>query len=503
MERKSTQNKTGVWTGAYAQHPITNQDLPIWVADYVLMDYGTGAIMAVPAHDERDYEFASQFHLKIQPVIQSDSLPFEGEGPYIHSDHKEISLKALSKKAACEKMIAYLEKTKKGKRKVQYKLRDWLFSRQRYWGEPFPIARDKKGNLFAVPDIELPVKLPPTADYEPSEKGEPPLARIKDFLNYKDQGRRETDTMPGSAASSWYFLRYTDPHNDKAPFAFEEQKYWMPVDLYVGGSEHSVGHLLYSRFWQKVLFDEALVSDKEPFKKLVHQGVILGEDGFRMSKSRGNGVSPDELRREYGADAIRLYLCFLGPLEKDKPWSSKGMEGVSRFLDRYYRFAKKSQNKRESLNKSLETLLHQTIKKVTKDIESLNFNTAISALMILLNEIYKEDIKNQDLAKTFSLLLMPFAPHITEEVWEYLGEKNFLSLADWPKYSEKKAEVRLVCMGVQINGKTRSSIEISLEEPEEEVLKKALELKNVQKFIQNKKIKKCIYKPGKILNIIL
>lgn len=503
LERKSSQNKTGVWTGAYATHPITNKDLPIWISDYVLMDYGTGAIMAVPAHDERDYEFASQFHLKILPVIQSPTLPFEGDGDYINSEHKDISLKGLSKKAACEKMISYLEETKKGKREIQYKLRDWLFSRQRYWGEPFPVVTDKKGIQFAVPDEELPVELPPTANYEPSEKGEPPLARIKDFVNYKHQGTRETDTMPGSAASSWYFLRYTDPHNEKAPFDFKEQKYWMPVDLYVGGSEHSVGHLLYSRFWQKVLFDEGLVSDKEPFKKLVHQGVILGEDGFRMSKSRGNGVSPDELRKQYGADAIRLYICFLGPLDKDKPWSSKGIEGVYRFLDRYYRFAKESKNKKEEFNSPFNTLLHKTIKKVTTDIESLDFNTAISALMILLNEIYKLNIKDEELAKTFSLLLMPFAPHITEEVWEYMGEKSFISLASWPEYSEEQTKTKQIRIGVQVNGKTRGSIEVSLEETEEQALKKASELKNIQNLIQDKKIKKCIYKSGKILNIIL
>ena len=503
LQRKSEQNKTGVFTGAYAKHPITKEDLPIWISDYVLMDYGTGAIMAVPAHDERDYQFASHFKLKILPIIESETLPFEEDGLHIHSKHEEINLNGLNKKKACAEIISYLEKTKKGKRQIQYKLRDWLFSRQRYWGEPFPIVTNKEGGQFAVPDEELPVTLPPVADYEPSKEGETPLARVKDFINYKQQGKRETDTMPGSAASSWYFLRYTDPKNDKTPFDFEEQKYWMPVDLYVGGNEHNVGHLLYSRFWQKVLFDEGLVSHKEPFKKLVHQGTILGEDGFRMSKSRGNGVNPDELRQKYGADSLRLYICFLGPFDKDKPWSSSGIEGVHRFLDRYYRFTKDCKDKKEELPPSLNILLHQTIKKVTEDIESMNFNTAISALMILLNEIYKLNIKNKDLAKTFSQLLMPFAPHLTEEMWEYLGEKSFISLVAWPDYDTQFAKQEKVCIGVQINGKTRGSIEVSFDETQELALKKALELKAVQNIIQDKKIKKCIYKAGKILNLIL
>lgn len=503
VQRKSDQDKTGIWTGAYVKHPITNEDLPIWISDYVLMDYGTGAIMAVPAHDERDYEFASQFNLKILPIIKSEKLPFTGEGVYINSEHKGISLKGLSKVEACEEVISYLEKTKKGKRQIQYKLRDWLFSRQRYWGEPFPIVRDKEGNHFTVPDEELPVQLPPVADYEPSEKGEPPLARALGFVNYKNKAKRETDTMPSSAASSWYFLRYTDSQNTKSPFDFELQKYWMPVDLYVGGSEHSVGHLLYSRFWQKVLFDEGLVSHKEPFKKLVHQGIILGEDGFRMSKSRGNGVNPDELRQKYGADSLRLYICFLGPLDKDKTWSSKGIEGVYRFLDRYYRFAKASKKRKQELSLSLRALFHQTIKKVTEDIESLNFNTAISALMILLNEIYKHNVKNEDLAKTFSQLLMPFAPHLTEEMWEYLGGEAFISLASWPDYDVRAVKKEKIYIGVQINGKTRGSIEIQAEETEEIALKKAFELKAIQKAVQGKEIKKCIYKKAKILNLIV
>ena len=504
-DRKANQEKTGVWTGAYALHPLTKEQLEIWISDYVLMDYGTGAIMAVPAHDERDYEFAENFNLKIQPVIQKEgkSLPFEGEGTVFNSQCGGLSLNGLNSKTATQKMIEHLEKTKKGKRQVQYKLRDWLFSRQRYWGEPFPVFKNQKGEYELIPDEELPVELPSTADYEPSEKGEAPLARITDFVKYKERGERETDTMPGSAASSWYFLRYTDSHNDKSAFSFEDQEYWMPVDLYVGGAEHSVGHLLYSRFWQKVLFEEGLVSHKEPFKKLAHQGTILGEDGFRMSKSRGNGVNPDELKEKVGADCLRLYICFLGPFEKDKPWSSNGIEGIQRFLDRYYRFARASKGKLEALDDGLETLAHQTIKKVENDIESMNFNTAISSLMILLNEIYKKNIRNEDLAKIFSQLLQAFAPHLAEEMWEHLGGGGFISLAKWPEYLEEKTQIKTVCIGVQVNGKTRGSLELSMEESQEQALEKALQIKTVQKAIQDRPIKKCIYKPGRILSLIV
>ena len=503
VERKSEQHKTGVFTGAYAKHPITEEALPLWISDYVLMGYGTGAIMAVPAHDKRDYEFATKFQLKIPPVIQSHKLPFEGDGVHINSQHDNINLNGLNNQAACEKMLFYLENTKKGQRHVQYKLRDWVFSRQRYWGEPFPIVIDQQGKHHLVSDEELPVTLPPVANYEPSEQGEPPLARVKDFINYKNTAKRETDTMPNFAASSWYFLRYTDPHNNKSPFRFEEQQYWMPVDLYVGGKEHSVGHLLYSRFLQKVLFEESMVSHKEPFKKLAHQGIILGEDGFKMSKSRGNGVNPDELREKYGADTVRLYICFLGPFDKNKIWSSKGIEGVHRFLDRYYRFAIDSKNESDPLNSSFKTRLHQTIKKVTEDIESLNFNTAISALMILLNEIYKLQVKNEELAKVFSKLLTPFAPHVTEEIWEYLGESGFVSLAPWPNYESQLIKTDEICIGVQINGKTRGSIQVLRNETQEQALNKALELKTIKNIIQDRDIKKCIYKAGKILNIVV
>lgn len=501
--RKTATEKTGVWTGAYARHPLTNSRLEIWISDYILMDYGTGAVMAVPAHDERDYEFAQVFNLEIKQVIQSESLPFEGEGLMINSKCEDLDLNGLKSPVAIQKILEHLEESKKGKRKVQYKLRDWLFSRQRYWGEPFPVWTNKKGELKLIPDEELPVELPETADYEPSDEGSAPLARAQSFVNYKDKGKRETDTMPGSAASSWYFLRYTDPHNEKESFSFEDQKYWMPVDLYVGGAEHSVGHLLYSRFWQKVLFEEGLASHKEPFQKLVHQGAVLGEDGFRMSKSRGNGVNPDDMRLQYGADCLRLYICFLGPFEKDKPWSSKGIEGVQRFLDRYYRFAKESLGKKESFSPSFETLVHQTIKKTEEDIESMNFNTAVSSLMILLNEIYKQKLRDESLAKLFTKLLQVFAPHLAEEVWELLGEKDFVCSSAWPKYSLDKIKIEEVSIGAQVNGKTRGSLKLSKNAGEEEAVQKALKIPAVQQALKGRPIKKKIYKPGKILSLIV
>jgi len=501
--RKVATDKTGVWTGAYVRHPLTKARLEIWVSDYILMDYGTGAVMAVPAHDERDYEFAQVFNLEIKQVIQSESLPFEGEGLMINSKCEDLDLNGLKSSSAIQKILEYLEERKKGKRKVQYKLRDWLFSRQRYWGEPFPVWTNKKGELKLIPDEELPVELPETADYEPSDEGSAPLDRALSFVNYKDKGKRETDTMPGSAASSWYFLRYTDPHNEKEAFSFEDQKYWMPVDLYVGGAEHSVGHLLYSRFWQKVLFEEGLVSHKEPFQKLVHQGAVLGEDGFRMSKSRGNGINPDDMRLQYGADSLRLYICFLGPFEKDKPWSSKGIEGVQRFLDRYYRFSKESLGKKESFSPSFETLVHQTIKKTEEDIESMNFNTAVSSLMILLNEIYKQKLKDESLAKLFTKLLQVFAPHLAEEVWELLGEKDFVCNSEWPKYSLDKIKIEEVFIGVQVNGKIRGSLKLSKNAGEEKAVQEALKIPAVQKALKGWEIKKRIYKPGKILSLIV
>ena len=510
VDRKAAKNKTGIFTGAYAIHPFTREELPIWTADYVLMDYGTGAIMTVPAHDERDFEFAQKFQLPIKKVIKCEELPFDGDGPHVNSSCEGFSIDGLKNQEAIEATIKYLEKKKIGNRETQYKLKDWVFSRQRYWGEPFPVVHFEK-EIQAIEDKNLPVLLPETTRYEPSEKGEPPLARLPDFINYKDpktgkKGKREDSTMPGYAASSWYFLRYTDPHNKKAPFDFEKQKYWMPVDLYVGGAEHTVGHLLYARFWQKFLYDLKMVSHKEPFKKLVHQGMILGEDSQKMSKSRNNTVNPDTLRDEYGADTIRVYLCFLGPVEKDKPWSPQGIGGSRRFLERVWRLCFNDQGQvlpeQGEVSSAIETLLNHTIKKVTEDIESLNLNTAISAMMILVNELYRKNVRNHQVVRTLAQLMMPFAPHISEEIYQALGGEGLVSLSPWPSYKEEMAQEEMVTIGVQVQGKTRGSITCSSSASEEEVLKIAREKQGVQNALKGKTIKKIIYKPSRILNII-
>lgn len=507
IEKQQNLSSTGVFSGNYAIHPLTGKEIPIWIADYVLMEYGTGAIMAVPAHDERDFIFAKKFNLSIKVVVHSkegtDSLPFIEEGMSCNSEF----LNGLPTKKAIQKMNDYIKEKKLGVPKVQYKLRDWIFSRQRYWGEPFPIAY-----LNEKPQAveELPVTLPETAHYEPSEKGEPPLARVKDFVEYTDSKgnklRRETDTMPGTAASAWYFLRYTDPHNTKEPFSFSAQKYWMPVDLYVGGPEHTVSHLFYSRFWQKVLYDAGWVSHKEPFQKLVHQGSILGADGFRMSKSRGNTVNPDDIREKYGADAIRLYIAFLGPFEKDKPWADKGIDGCRRFLDRLWRlcFDEKDNliTEKEEVPKELNILLHQTIQKVTEDIEKMSFNTAISAMMILVNEMYLKKSRNHKILKTLVQLLQPFAPHVSEDVWSRFGEKTLISLAPWPAFDPQVVQKNIVTMGVQINGKVRSTIDISQTANEQEALALARNSEKIEKILKSSQIKKVIYKPGRILNIV-
>lgn len=515
VDRKASLDKTGVFTGTYALHPLlpasdSRARIPIWVADYVLMDYGTGAIMAVPGHDERDFEFAQKFDLPIQRVLNSDDnkdLPFTGEGTLVNSDF----LNGLSKSEAIRKVIQYLESHHLGARRIQYKLRDWLFSRQRYWGEPFPIVNLEGKGLVGVGYDELPVLLPEVADYEPSEKGEPPLARVPDFVNYLDsqgrKGQRTTDTMPGSAGSSWYFLRYTDPHNDQEAFSQEAQNYWMPVDLYIGGAEHTVGHLLYARFWQKVLFDCGLVTHDEPFQRLAHQGVIMGPDGQRMSKSRGNVVNPDEVREEYGADATRLYIAFLGPFDKDKPWAAQGIEGVRRFLDRTWRLVVDDQGHChaediQNLPPELIKLHHKTIKKVGEDIDSLSFNTAISAMMILVNELYKQNCRPQSILKDLCILLAPFGPHLAEEIWEKLGQQGLASLAPWPQFDPQLAKDDVVTMGVQVNGKMRGTIEIAPNATEEEALTLAQQVTAVKNALNDQSLLKVIYKPGKILNLI-
>lgn len=510
VDRKAATDKTGVFTGAFALNPLNGEKIPVWIADYVLTDYGTGAIMAVPGHDARDFEFAKKFDLPVKRVLESEGeLPFEGEGKLIHSDF----LNGLTKTEAIQKMIAQLEAKKLGTKQVNYKLRDWLFSRQRYWGEPFPIVHMEKSGTKGLTLNELPVLLPPVADYEPTEKGEPPLARVEDFVNYvdpvtKEKGRRETDTMPGSAGSSWYFLRYADPKNDKEFCNFEKQKYWMPVDLYVGGPEHTVGHLLYARFWQKVLFDAGLVSHDEPIKKLAHQGTITGPDGLRMSKSRGNVVNPDEVREIYGADATRLYICFLGPFDKDKPWNTTGIDGVKRFLDRTWRLVVDDEGNTLPFQddpppQALNKLLHKTIKKVGEDLEGLNFNTAISAMMILVNELYSLNLRPRAVLVPLMQLLAPLAPHVAEEMWSRLGQNGFVSTAPWPAFDPAITADDVVVMAVQVNGKTRGTLEISVHAAEDDAMASARALNAVKNALDGKNVAKIIYKPGKILNIIV
>lgn len=501
LDRKSSTEKTGVFTGAFAQHPLTNNKVPIWIADYVLMDYGTGAIMAVPGHDDRDFEFAQKFELPILRVLESnEDLPFMGEGLLCNSGF----LNGLSKQEAIENISSHLEQKGLGKKTLQYKLRDWLFSRQRYWGEPFPIAH-KNGKSFEIPLAELPVVLPEVANYEPTEDGKPPLSQNNDWVQYNG-GQRETDTMPGSAGSSWYFLRYIDPSNTHSFADMEKQKYWMPVDLYVGGPEHTVGHLLYSRFWQKVLFDAGLASTDEPFLKLAHQGMLLGLDGEKMSKSRGNVINPDEVRDSYGADALRCFILFLGPMDRDKPWNPNGINGVRKFLERVWRLCVDEEGRflgddtapAENLNK----LIHKTTEKVGKDIENMDFNTAISALMILVNELYKENSHSTEALKKLTLMLAPFAPHMCEEIWSVMGERGFVSLAPWPQFDETLIDEDTVSIAVQVNGKKRGLINVSKETSQDEAMAFAQDIEAVKNAIGDANIRKVIYVSGKILNII-
>lgn len=516
VDRKANTEKSGVFTGGYAIHPFTKSKIPVWISDYVMMDYGSGAIMAVPAHDERDYEMATKFQLPILKVIsdstssinsENNQLPYTGDGILISSDF----LNGLTKQNAIEKMISILEERQIGKRQINYKLRDWLFSRQRYWGEPFPIIQLADGQLKAVPENELPVTLPEVANYEPSETGEAPLAKNLNWVNYNKngiQGQRITDTMPGAAGSSWYFFRYADPHNQNEAFSAEAAKYWMPVDLYVGGPEHTVGHLLYSRFWTKVLFDVGLSPVDEPFKKLAHQGMILGPDGEKMSKSRGNVIPADDVANNYGVDTLRCYVCFLGPMDKDKPWSSSGIDGVKRFLDRLTRLVYNEETQtcvttQDALSAEVEKSLHKTIKKVTEDIQSLSFNTCISQMMIFVNELYKHECRSVKALVPLIQLLQPFAPHTAEELWSHLNQPELVVTTKWPSFNESLCKDDKVTLGVQVSGKMRGTIEITTDASENDAVQEALKISTVQAALQNQTPKKIIYKAGKILNLIV
>lgn len=568
LERQElNKDKTGVFTGSYAINPVNGVEIPVWIADYVLAHYGTGAIMAVPGQDERDWEFAEAFDLPILRTVQTpedfDGKAYTGDGPCINSDF----LNGLQVTEAKTEIIEWLEKNGVGQKSVNYKLRDWLFSRQRYWGEPFPIIH-VNGKPKSLPESELPVTLPPVDDFQPTQTGEPPLARAKNWVETTDpetgeKAIRETNTMPQWAGSCWYYLRYISPDYDGGPVDQGQEKYWMPVDLYVGGSEHSVLHLLYARFWHKVLYDCGVVSTKEPFQRLVHQGMILGEveytsyekDGkvisadeaavskevtrvplsesevekkgdrfvikgteisvdskaHKMSKSRGNVINPDDVVKSYGADSLRLYEMFMGPLEQVKPWSTKGVEGVNRFLNRSWRLFF-GDTEEELLNVSdkkpnseqLKTL-HEAIKKVTEDIENMRFNTAISALMIFVNEANNWDSIPRSIADPFVILLSPFAPHIAEEIWSRIGHSDSLAYEEWPQFNEEYLKSDSIEIPVQVNGKVRANITIPSDriKDKEFVIGLAKQQENIQKYLDGTTMIKEIFVPGRIVNLVV
>lgn len=497
--------KTGVFTGAYAINPVNGKKIPIWISDYVLATYGTGAIMAVPAHDQRDYDFAKKFGLEIIQVLAGGDISehaHEEDGIHMNSEF----LDGLNKQDAIDKMLAWLEEHHCGNKHVNYRLREWIFARQRYWGEPIPIVHLENGDMVALSDDELPLILPELEDYSPGKSGASPLEKATDWVNVEIngvKGKRETSTMPGSAGSSWYFLRYIDPHNDEAFADYELLKHWMPVDLYIGGPEHAVGHLLYSRMWNNYLYDKGLVPTKEPFKKLVHQGYILGANGIKMGKRYPEFVvNPNDVVEKYGADTLRLYEMFMGPLEASKPWSEQGVEGSRRWLERVYRLIVEMDRITDTNDHVLDKSYHYTVKKVTKDIESLNLNTAISQMMIFINDAYKADTLYREYAEGFVKMLSCFAPHLGEEIWEHLGHHESITYESWPAYDESFLVEDSVEIAVQVNGKLRGTIKVKKDASEEEIKENALALKTVQAQIEGKEIRKFIVIKGKIVNIV-
>lgn len=503
--------KTGVFTGAYAINPVNGQEIPIWIGDYVLASYGTGAIMAVPAHDERDYEFAKTFGIDILPVIAGGDITTEaytGDGPHINSDF----LNGLNKAEAIAKMNEWLEENHVGKKEVSYRLRDWLFSRQRYWGEPIPVIHWEDGTTTTVPESELPLRLPITSDIRPSGTGESPLANIDEWVNVVDpetgmKGKRETNTMPQWAGSSWYYLRFIDPHNKNEIADFEKLKRWLPVDIYIGGAEHAVLHLLYARFWHKFLYDIGVVPTKEPFQKLYNQGMILGENNEKMSKSRGNVVNPDDVVAKYGADTLRLYEMFMGPLDASIAWNENGLEGSRKFLDRVWRLIVDEEGKMRdritTINDGrLTKVYHQTVKKVTEDMANLHFNTAISQLMVFVNEANKVDALPYEYVEGFVQLLAPIAPHIGEELWQILGNEESLTYVPWPTYDEAALVEDEVEVVFQVNGKLRGKQNVARGLIKEELEQIAMNHEAVKEFIEGKTVRKVIAVPDKLVNIV-
>jgi leucyl-tRNA synthetase len=510
--------KTGVFTGGHAMNPVNNEPLPVWIADYVLMGYGTGAIMAVPAHDERDWAFAKTYALPIREVIAGGQVDQEAyvaidKGTVVNSTtpDRSFTINGLTPGDAVPKITAWLESHGKGRKAVNYKLRDWLFARQRYWGEPFPIVW-VDGQALPLPEEQLPVLLPETSNFKPSGNGESPLANLTDWLTTTDPisgapARRETNTMPQWAGSCWYYLRYIDPKNQGQLVDPAKERYWMPVDLYIGGSEHAVLHLLYARFWHKVLYDIGIVSTSEPFKRLVHQGIVLGEDNQKMSKSRGNVVNPDEIMDRFGADAVRLYEMFMGPLEAVKPWSTRGVEGVTRFLERAWRLMV---NEDGCLSRTLvgtvptiehRRLLHQTIKKVTEDIEALRFNTAISQMMVFTNEMTKAEQRSRALLEPFVLILAPFAPHLAEELWKVLGHRPSVSQQPWPIFDPTLTVSDRLTIPIQVNGKLRTKLDVGADATREQV--EGLARAQIAEWLQGKEPKKIVYVEKKLMNFVV
>lgn len=504
--------KTGVFTGAYAINPVNEEKMPIWIADYVLMGYGSGAIMAVPAHDERDYEFAVKFGLSIKEVVAGGDVTKEaytGDGKHINSDF----LNGLNKEEAIMKAIEWFEAHGKGKKKVTYRLRDWLFSRQRYWGEPIPVIHWEDGTITTVPETELPLQLPKTDNIKPSGTGESPLANIEDWVHVVNsetgkKGRRETNTMPQWAGSCWYYLRFIDPQNSEALADPEKLKKWLPVDIYIGGAEHAVLHLLYARFWHKVLYDIGVVPTKEPFQKLYNQGMILGENNEKMSKSKGNVVNPDDIIESHGADTLRLYEMFMGPLDASIAWSTNGLDGARRFLDRIWRLFIMDDG---SLNakisdradtKLLERVYHQTVKKVTDDFENLRFNVAISQMMVFINDAYKAEALPKEYMEGFVKLISPVAPHLSEELWQKLGHNGTISYEAWPSYDESKLVEDEVEIAVQMNGKVRARINIPKDATKEMMEEIAMNDEKVKQELEGKTIRKIVAVPGKLVNIV-
>ncbi len=517
LERGIEKDKTGVFIGAHAINPATQQEIPIWIADYVLMGYGTGAIMAVPGHDERDMEFAKKFDLPIVKVVDGGpDAPetFVEDGIGMNSSNEEVSLNGLPTPEAKHAIVAWLDRKGLGRPAIQYKLRDWLFSRQRYWGEPIPIIHLEDGTMKALDEAELPLLLPDMKKFQPSGTTESPLALATDWVGVVDKetglkGRRETNTMPQWAGSCWYYLRFIDPKNQQAFCAPEKERYWMPIDIYIGGSEHAVLHLMYARFWHKVLYDLGYVSTKEPFMKLRHQGIILGEDSRKMSKSRGNVVNPDDVVSQYGADSMRLFEMFMGPLEEMKPWSTRGVEGVFRFLNRVWRLFLSDEGAIDGSIQDVpcppdfERLYHQTVKKVGEDIEGLRFNTAVSQMMIFVNEAMKLEVRPRKQLEQFILLLAPFAPHLAEELWQRAGHGDSLACEPWPSYDPAKTIEEKLEVVLQVNGKVRSKVEVARDTDEKRLEELARQDVNIRRYVDGKRVVRTVVVKNKLVNIVV